>query len=467
MQLSYTCRLRDATPHVDRYYAFWEGIIMNLQEWKTRNKARRNYTHFDSKVSLGQVWDYINDPRKIAKHGFYPFIHYTLSFPKYNKESENKIKIKTREICYSAHIDRYIYQYYGFKLNQYYNSRVKNDNLENSAIAYRDNLHKNNIHFAKSAIDFIRSKVECYVIIGDFTKFFDSLDHGYLKKMICNLLSTEKLPPDYYAVFRNITKYSTWNLVDLLELNGFENKRKDIEAFNKLERAISLDRFKELKKEYVKPNKDGFGIPQGSAISAVLSNIYMLDFDKLINDFVVENHGLYMRYSDDFIVILPKKNLEYFKIQFEHIHKIIRSVPRVQLEPEKTQIFEYCNGNLKSCNEVILDNVKNGKNFMNYLGFTFDGQTVSLRAKTVSKYYYRLYRKLKTVVKSSGVTKRGNRISCKNVYLKYSIKGAAVSDGNFITYVKKAERIFRNEKAVALVSKRHMQKIRKQLNKIK
>ncbi|MGO4273540.1 reverse transcriptase/maturase family protein, partial [Paenibacillus sp. TAF58] len=424
---------------------------MELQEWKLKNNKRRNYAHFDSKVSLNRVWEYISNHRKIATHGFYPFIHYTLSFLKYNKITG--IKSKTREICYSAHIDRYIYQYYGYKLNQFYNARVKLDGIEGSAIAYRDNLHKNNIHFAKSAIDFIKNKEECYVVIGDFTKFFDSLDHNYLKERLCSLLSTNKLPEDYFAVFKNITKYSTWNLEDLLNLNGFDNNVKGIQAFNKLEMACSPSQFKGLKKTYVKPNKDSFGIPQGSAISAVLSNIYMLEFDKKINDYVAEKHGLYMRYSDDFIIILPTNCLDTFKDDFRFISLVIQSVPRVQLEPEKTQIFEYFRGNIRSRNEDILQNVKNGKNFINYLGFTFDGRRVTLRDKTISKYYYRMYRKLKTIVKKNGVTKNGNRISCKNVYLRYSIKGADDSngEGNFITYVKKAERIFTGEKAISCV----------------
>ena len=443
---------------------------MDLHEWRKKHSARRCLAHFDKKVSLNQVWNYISDPRKVATHGFYPFIHYTLTFRKYHEESINKYKKKTREICYSAHIDRYIYQYYGYKLNQYYNTHVKDKGIDYAVIAYRDNLHKNNIHFAKRAIDFIKSKQECYIIIGDFTKFFDSLDHNYLKEMLCRLLDTDRLPSDYYAVYKNITKYSMWNREDLLTLNGFENKRKHIEAFNKLEIAISREQFKRLKKQYVKSNKETFGIPQGSAISAVFSNIYMLDFDKWMNDYVTDNGGLYMRYSDDFIIILPRKTNDYFEIQFQHIHSIIQSVPRVELEPEKTQIFEYYNGSIKSCNEDVLENVKNTKNFMNYLGFTFDGRTVSIRAKTVSKYYYKLYRKLRTVVQSNGVTKKGNRVSCRNIYKKYSVKGASVGqrhqDGNFITYVMKAERIFKGEKTVALIRQRHMQKIRRQLKKV-
>ena len=153
---------------------------MDLEDWKITHGRRRNYAHFDSKVSLNEVWGYINNPKNVAKHGFYPFIHYTLKFEKY---SRNKGKvIKERELCYSAHIDRLIFQLYGYYLNQIYNSKVDKEGISNAAIAYRDNLGKNNIHFAKQAIDFIRQNECCYIIVGDFTKFFDSLDHKYLKK---------------------------------------------------------------------------------------------------------------------------------------------------------------------------------------------------------------------------------------------------------------------------------------------
>lgn len=443
---------------------------MDLHEWKEKHRASRNLAHFDTKVSLAQVWSYISDPKNVATHGFYPFIHYTLSIHRYDEGSEKRIKTKQREICYSAHIDRYIYQYYGFLLNQRYNKRAEDDCIESAVIAYRDNLHKNNIDFAKRAIDFIKSKPQCYIIIGDFAKFFDSLDHEYLKVMLCRLLEVDRLPPDYYAVYKNITKYSTWSREHLLSHNGYGTKKKHIDAFNKLERAISVEDFKRLKKILVKPHKENFGIPQGSAISAVFSNIYMLEFDKSINNFVTENHGLYMRYCDDFIVVLPKTTLDCFKTQFQQIRSLINSVPRVQLETEKTQVFEYNNGLVKSCNEDVLKNVKNGQNIINYLGFTFDGQRVSIRAKTVSKYYNKLYRKLRTISRYNGVTKDGKRLSCKNLYSLYSIKGAFVGkshkDGNFITYAKKAERIFNDEPAVALVGKRHMQKIRKHLKKV-
>lgn len=43
---------------------------MDLYEWKTKNANARKYAHFDEKVSLDKVWDYISDPTNIVKHGF-------------------------------------------------------------------------------------------------------------------------------------------------------------------------------------------------------------------------------------------------------------------------------------------------------------------------------------------------------------------------------------------------------------
>lgn len=447
------------------------GNIVKLSDWKEKNKGRRSYAHFDNRVSLNEVWDYIRIPENIVTHGFYPFIHYVQSFHKYS--SNEGIKQKEREICYSAHIDRCIFQYYGYKLNQLYNERVKVDGINTVAIAYRDELKKNNIHFAKEAIDFIRKAKECYIIIGDFTKYFDNLDHKYLKEMLNELLKTKCLPVDYYAVYKNITKYSTWDMKSLLDLNKLPDNQTGIKDLNKLNRVLSLDQFKKNKKLYVKPHKEHYGIPQGSAISAVLSNIYMLEFDKAINDYVYNNNGLYMRYSDDFIIVLPKGSAKdyanVFKKHFNHINTIINETPRLDLQEEKTQLFEFKNNSICSCNELVFESGKNGKNFLNYLGFTFDGNIVTIRDKTISKYYYRMYRKIKNIVKKGGVTKNHNRINYRNLYENYSIKGALIEKGkgNFITYVKRAEKIFGDNEGISRGTKKHMQKIKKRLDILK
>ena len=437
---------------------------MTLQQWKIKNGSCRSYAHFDNKVCLSSVWEYISNPKQVAQHGFYPFIHYTQDFNRYNKDAG--IKPKTREICYSAHIDRYIFQYYGYKLNQVYSLRVEKDKINDVAIAYRDNLNKNNINFAKQTIDFIRKEKDCYIIIGDFTKFFDNLDHKYLKQMICDLLDMKVLPPDYYAVYKNITKYSIWDMEKILNLNKLLNSSKGREKLNQQDKALSLKEFKLYKKQDVIQHPESFGIPQGSAISAVLSNIYMLHFDKLINDYILEQEGLYMRYSDDFIIVLPKKDSISLVRQYSYIDDIIARIPGIELEPEKTQIFKYNNKNLCNCNNLLFEEMENGKDIMNYLGFSFDGQVVAIRDKTISKYYYKMYRKLNTIIKKKGYTKKKNKISCENLYNQYSIKGANSKKGNFITYVQKAEKIFGKDEAIGRGTTNHMAKIRKKLDQI-
>ena len=90
----------------------------------------------------------------------------------------------------------WIYRYYAYLINERYNQRVRKDGIDSVAVAYRTNLGKSNIDFAKEAFQYIRGTTSCYVMIGDFTDFFDNLDHVYLKNQLCDLLSVEKLPDD-------------------------------------------------------------------------------------------------------------------------------------------------------------------------------------------------------------------------------------------------------------------------------
>lgn len=437
---------------------------MDIQTWKERNSQCRPYAHFDKRVPLKGVWNYISNAEKVSTHGFYPFIHYTKQFNKFSKTKG--VVTKERELCYSAHIDRYIYQYYSFLLNEKYNEFVRSQGINMSAIAYRNDLHMNNIHFAKLAFDFIRSTQSCYVIIGDYTHFFDNLDHKYLKKMLCHLLGTSSLAADYYAVYKNVTRYSMWEMDDILTLNSLPHNESGVAELNKKSQVMRYEEFKTHKKKYIGTNKSGYGVPQGSAISSTLSNVYMLEFDKTIHTYVKQHSGIYMRYSDDFILVFPSKAQEDFRKSLQYVQDTIAATPRLDLQQEKTQIYHYAQGLVHCCNEEFLNDIENGNNIISYLGFTFDGCDVRIRDKTLSKYYNRMYRKTKTIIDNNGVTKHGNRISATQLYEKYSIKGADIGNGNFITYARKAKRIFADDEKVGQVLERHMGKIRKKLNSI-
>ena len=365
-----------------------------------------------------------------------------------------------------------IYSYYGYLINQAYDQYMEKRNLNMVSVAYRDNLGKNNIHFAKKAFDFIKSTQGCYIIIGDFSHFFDCLQHAYLKERLCEVLGVDILPEDYYAVFKNLTRYSTWELQDLLKLNNLKETEADIKKLNLQRRVLDTARFKANKSKYIHQHKEKYGIPQGSAMSAVLANVYMIKADEALNDLVTTCKGMYMRYSDDFIIVIPESAENQFKATLRKIQEIINRIPKLTLQQEKTQIYKYDKNQLRSCNDLFLEGVSNGKNEIDYLGFTFDGKVVTIRDKTITKYYYRLYRKVGTIVRSKGYTPKGKRISCKNLYEKYTVKGSKIKGkdgkvkGNFITYVQRAQKIFGEEEPIDRKTRRHMLKVRRKLDKV-
>lgn len=451
---------------------------MDILEWKKKNELPVGYTHFDKKIGLKSTWNYVTDPKKVSQHSFYPFIHYDQEFYKFSKkDGKNQVTCKKRPICYSAHIDRCIYKYYGFLLNEKYNEYALNNGIDDCVIAYRTNRAKNdnnNIYFAKKAFDFIK-KGDCSIMVGDFTSFFDTLEHIYLKKMLRKVLNVSSLPDDWYTVFKNVTKYSIWKLVELLKLNNLKDTYRDKKEFNSKELALKKEDFKKLKGKYIKTNRKKLGIPQGSAISGVLSNVHMIEFDQRISD-IISSDGIYMRYSDDFIIIVPKNEKNEFKKIKEYVHNVVNQIDGLTLQSNKTQIFSFENSSIVNCTNQYQEEGENGNDYIDYLGFVFDGKMVTLRDKTISKYYTRMYKKLKYIIKCNGVSKYGNKISYKNLYIRYTQKGINVknksnnskSKGNFLTYVKRAERIFGEEnEGITLSTKRHMLKIRRKRDKLK
>lgn len=422
----------------------------------------KKYAHFDKKINIQDGIKYVENPMNVVSHAFYPFIHFTNKWIKYSTCGSRKIK--PRDLCYAAHMDSYIYQLYAHKLNCSYNSYVKTKGINKCAIAYRDNLGKSNIEFAKEVLSFARETQGAYIMVGDFTHFFDELQHNYLKKMMCKVLRTELLPADYYAVYKNITKYSIVELKDILE---FHNNITYKELNNK-DAVMTPDEFRAFKKGHLKSNKkNDYGIPQGSSISSVLSNIYMIEFDKILNDFATSNCGLYRRYSDDFIIILPKLSGVDLKKLWDFVKATADATPRLILQPDKTQIFSYDEQTLINNNSLIFEDAPKGKNILEYLGFAFDGKNITVRDKTVSKYYYRMYRKVDGILEDE--RKKNKQIPKYKLYKCYSHLGShkyGTKNGNFISYISRCEKVFGSNEKVNLVKKRHWKKMHKRLHSV-
>lgn len=401
---------------------------MNKQKYRVKG-----YTHLDNKKSIEKVKNNIQNPRWIAKHGFYPFIHFKIKFHKYNRKLK-KPKEKIRKIFYASHIDSFIYKYYGDKLNNHYNSVVEELGINDVAIAYRNNLSgKSNINFAKEVIDFIKAQQNAYIFVADFTNFFDTLDHRYLKEKIRYTLKKETLPDDYYNVFKNITRFSYF-IKDTIE-SDLKIKYTESEIKNKYKYFTEED-FRAFKHKNIYKNSKSFGIPQGAGISSVCSNIYLLDFDEKIKKYVDERNGLYRRYCDDLIIVIPHGGdvqLYNFQIHQQFVENVKKQVPNLEIQPEKTGNYFYTNNKIMDLefNETKLD----------YLGFSFNGEEVRIREKSLFKYYTRTYRKIRICNrKSKEFARKSYR---RELYKNYSHLGKnKKGHGNFLSYVSRAQKIF-------------------------
>ena len=405
------------------------------------------YAHFDLRVSLSMpsIRKYVMDRTKIVTHSFYPFIHFEKKNSRYGKKGPKK----PRELYYCSHLDRCVYQRYAFLLNYQYNIWACENNIDDVAIAYRDSLGKNNIDFAKDAFDAIRSFPQCFILVGDFTNFFDNLEHQYLKKMMCEVLGVERLPQDYFSVFKNITRFSSWDWKDIVKAAGENIAERGVrKKINSKETLLTKEQFQKNKKD-IKKNISGVGVPQGSPVSAVLSNIYMIKFDKDIKRYVTSKGGIYMRYSDDFIIVLPYERDAEIADFTSYIFSYVESMKGlIDLQKEKTSCYTYKD-------EVIYEGDQPSS--INYLGFLFDGKSIRIRPRAITKYYYRMRRKAHTIGRSNWISSKGRHISAKELYSIYSRNDEKQT---FIDYAKKAKGILKlNDQEANALIKHHKRKI--------
>lgn len=384
----------------------------------------RGYLHFDRPVKFETAQKVVTSPRRVASHAFYPFINYVVESKKIRKDKRTKkvtVKTKDRPIAYSSHMDSHIYSYYAFELASLYEAKIKERNLHTSVLAFRS-LDKSNIDFANDAFQKIKKIGECSAIALDFSKFFDTLDHQILKQKWADLLDVKSLPKDHFNVFKSLTKSSKVDKVKLYEeFSISHNNPKN--GRNRVCNAIDF-RNKVRKKKLITVNKGTYGILQGSPISALLSNIYMIDFDTTMKQYVDKCGGEYYRYCDDMLFIVPS-DLQGDVVTFaqNEINKL-----NVTINQSKTELrnFRYKGGTLKS--DIPLQ----------YLGFIFDGENVFIRSSSLARYSEKMKRGVHlaklTMVKYNAINQAKGlpekTLYKKKLYSRYSHFGGR----NFITY---------------------------------
>lgn len=405
---------------------------------------KRGYLHFDKPISEEHALNIVTDPYAVATHSFLPFITFTSTTFKVQKDKgTNAINktIKERPIAYSSHVDSHIYSYYASILNELYEEELKKNNITDNVLAFRA-LNKSNIEFAYDAFQEIKKRGNCSAVALDLSKFFDTLDHSFLKKSWCQLLTAEKLPEDHYAVFKAITKFSKVDKNEVYELMGLpKNNAKHTKKTRKQICSFEDFRNKVRQSSLIIPNKANFGIPQGSPISALLSNIYMLNFDTEMKQYVSSLGGAYFRYCDDMLFIVPTH--EKNNVAGEAEKRLFKL--KVSLNIKKTEIRDF----FVTPNKIKCDKP------LQYLGFIFDGHNIFLRSSSLSRYSDRMKRGVrlaKATMKSKNKLRNSKGLPNKELFKeKVYARYAHVGKRNFLTYGYRASRIM------------HSNSIRKQL----
>lgn len=435
-----------ACPMPLRFCFSYGAKLMTTSDWY----RPRQYVHLDWPMSRERAEELVTNSGNVVRHAFLPFITYSIAEPRY-KPAKKLVEDKLRPIGFSSHADSHIFAYYGFQLKQLLEPAFLDRRVNSSVLAYRRFTgRKCNIHFANEVFNEVKDRESCAAIAIDVEQFFDSLDHTILKAAWTNLLGDERLPDDHYAVFKAITRFATIDRDEFYREFGVGRR-----ARRKLRGPVcSPAEYRERVrgKGLIRTNKMKKGIPQGSPMSAILSNLYMLGTDEKICRFAESIGASYRRYSDDILLICDVHRADEFE-QF-----VVDRLEQVKLavNPDKTQRSIF---GLNASTGLLTSDAP-----LQYLGFTFDGERKLVRSKTLARYMRRVKQGVASAARAARKAADAGgdkRIRRAEIYERYSHLGKR----NFISYAYRAAEVM-GDKSPRRQVRKHWQRLNEMLDDV-
>ncbi len=385
----------------------------------------RQYKHFDlplREVERAQALNFLCEDKP---HRFLPLLGFTDEVRRsvLNASGARELKIKKRPIRFAGHADAAYLEKYADHLNSYYERALAQDESAGSILAYRPR-GRTNIYHAKALFDEIRSRGDCSVIALDISKFFDSLDHNLLRDEIAGLLGVTRLDGHHATVWKNVTRYSWVETVDLDSRLGRKRKRDGRVCSYK----DFIDHVRGRKNGLIRTHDPTFGIPQGTPVSGLYANIYLRSFDHEMITLCRKYGGSYRRYSDDIAVVLP------LGTELRDVDVVVKNMLanfNLSLSGDKTDTA-YFNGGLSRAP-------------IQYLGFTYNGLETLIRPSSLDAYRGKMRRgihakmiaaKAKSVPQSEvhkrECLSRYTHLGRRRNFLSYAYKAADIMDSQEI-----------------------------------
>lgn len=369
-----------------------------LQENKRKGCFNSSYRHFDRKVTAkdyiekGSLRNDLLSTTDLTKHKFWPLIRRDNTRRRFTKDIQNRltIKQKNRPLMYLSHRDTCIVSYYAFLLKQNYENIIAKEKISPSVIAYRkipgDNGHnKNNIIFAKEVFLKLQTiDTPSVILCLDIHGFFDHINHLVLRQELQQFCSA--IPEqNFKQIFKIITKYHYVFAKDVETLfEKMQESDKNLGDWPK--NSVEYNKYI-VRENIIHKNKHNYGIPQGTPISDIFSNIYLYNFDKDVFHELekISKDPFYRRYCDDIIFIIPREDAKQF---YEFVKQRIKQL-RLKISENKTEAFLLDNkkGIFKDITNKYVKEYAKDRHLLQYLGIRMNPITneILLRESTVAK----------------------------------------------------------------------------------
>ncbi|WP_199247601.1 reverse transcriptase domain-containing protein [[Phormidium] sp. ETS-05] len=192
---------------------------------------------------------------------------------------------------------------------------------------------------------------------ADIIKFFDRIDHKRLIDLIDELFDRESL------VNNLLRRYIKTGRIPYKDEQG---KPRKIETFyhHKPKQNLRLQ-----------------GIPQGGVLSGMLANLYLHKFDCWILDELSKEVALrYVRYADDFVVLLQRKNdisRAHFTIE-KKLAEMDLELHKIEADPQKSKT-KYV--------DISQENLK-------FVGFEFTVHHIKVSYKNIQAFREKIAQKI-------------------------------------------------------------------------
>jgi Reverse transcriptase (RNA-dependent DNA polymerase) len=370
----------------------------------------RSYLHLDMPVQ--PAFAHNLTPAQVAAHVWSPLIHYVKTEKRYNVKQRKTLR-KERPIMFASHRDSCILSKYSADLVARLDKWYAANGLDDTVIAYRA-LGRSNYHFAKKVEDFVRAHPSITVMCFDVSGFFDNLDHKRLKARLKWLLECDELEGDWFAVIKAVTRYRFIHLGEI-------KKHDDLAKRLRERKRHPLTTIAELKSLGVPIEKNPLplGIPQGTPISASLSNLYMTEFDADMQSEAAKRGALYQRYSDDILVAcLPAR---------QHV---LKALVEEKLEEHGLQLQ-------KAKSEVVTLHAPVSTLTFQYLGYQLGHVDARLRLKSLSRQWRtarRAIKKTERVGKNAIKRRKAKQIFTRKLHMRFTGAGGR----NFLAYTERS-----------------------------